>query len=143
MVYLNQKGYPHIHYMHGTSTGGVPKKYRNVGTSGCGLCSACMMVDRLTAKKLPLEEAVRLSEENGCNTLPGTRMRYLGPILAEKYNLTFAKSKSSRKRQRRSSRRSWRVKRKRKIDVRKRRWIRRSPTICPRPRKRPSKKSSV
>ena len=97
MVYLNQKGYPHIHYMHGTSTGGVPKKYRNVGTSGCGLCSACMMVDRLTTQKLEIEEAVRLSEDNGANITAGTRMAILGPVLAEKYSLTFEMTKSTEK----------------------------------------------
>lgn len=95
MQYLNQLGYPHIAYMHGTSTGGVPKKYRNVGTSGCGLCSACMMVDRLTDQILTIEEAVKLSEDNGANIIAGTRMCILGPVLAEKYNLTFAMTKST------------------------------------------------
>ena len=93
MIYLNQLDYPDMPYLFDTSNPNGPW-YGNVAKSGCGLCSACMMVDRLTAKKLPLEEAVRLSEENGANTIPGTRMIYLGPVLAEKYNLTFAKSKS-------------------------------------------------
>ena len=93
MIYLNQLDYPDMAYLHDTSNPNGPR-HGNVAKSGCGLCSACMMVDRLTAKKLPLEEAVRLSEENGCNTIPGTRMIYLGPVLAERYNLTFAKSKS-------------------------------------------------
>ncbi len=95
MQYLNQLGFPHIRYIHGTSVEGFSKRYHNVGTSGCGLCSACMMVDRLTAQKLEIEEAVRLSEDNGANIIAGTRMVILGPVLAEKYSLTFEMTKST------------------------------------------------
>ena len=94
MLYLNQLDHPDMPYLHGTSLPDGPV-HGNVAKSGCGLCCACMMVDRLTAKKLPLEEAVKLSEENGCNVIRGTRMIYMGPILAEKYNLTFAATGST------------------------------------------------
>ena len=94
MLYMNQRDYRHIPYMHDLDHGGAPEERRNVATSGCGLCSMCMIVDHLTTKSLTLEECVRLSEENGANRKPGTSLRVLGPILAEMYDLEFSRTGS-------------------------------------------------
>ena len=92
MLYLNQLQYKHIPYQHNMANGGAPEERRNVGTSGCGLCSACMVVDALTDKKLDLVDCVRLSEENGANLSLGTDMNVLGPVLAEKFGLVYSKT---------------------------------------------------
>lgn len=92
MRYLNQKNYGHIPYVHDVSHGGVPESRRSVATSGCGLCCLCMMVDRLTTRKLEIDECVRWSEECGANVIIGTRMAILGPLVAEQYGLEFSSS---------------------------------------------------
>ena len=94
MLYLCQLDYPHIRYNHNVDNGGVPEERRCVKTSGCGLCSLCMVVDHLTTKSLGLEECVRLSEENGANRKIGTSMKVLGPVVADLYGLTMAHSDS-------------------------------------------------
>lgn len=92
MLYLNQRDYSHIPYMHDTDRGGAPVERRNIGTSGCGLCCLCMTVEHLTGKTLELTECVRLSEESGANFCAGCSMRILGPIVAEQYGLTFRRT---------------------------------------------------
>ena len=94
MRYLNQLEYGHIPYQHNMGNGGAPEERRNVGTSGCGLCSACMVVDGLTDKRLGIEECVRLSEDNKANLDLGTDMTVLGPIIAEKFGLTYGRTES-------------------------------------------------
>ncbi len=89
MLYLNQRKYPHIPYNHNVANGGVPPERRCVATSGCGLCSMCMVVEHLTDKTLPLEECVRLSEENGANKNCGTNLAVLGTVVAKNYGLEF------------------------------------------------------
>lgn len=93
MLYLNQNEYGHIPYMHGTDQGGAPVERRNVGTSGCGLCSLCMVVDHLTMKQLDLTECVRLSEKYGANHVLGTDMSILGPIVANMFDLDFKETR--------------------------------------------------
>jgi len=90
MIYVNQLGYPHVHYNHNVANGGVPEERRNVATSGCGLCSACMIVNNLTTKRLEVEECARLAEECGANERVGSRMRVLGPVIAERYGLVYS-----------------------------------------------------
>lgn len=92
MLYLNQRDYAHIPYLHDTDNGGAPPERRNIGTSGCGLCCLCMTVEHLTGSILELTECVRLSEENGANFCPGCAMRILGPIVAERYGLSFRRT---------------------------------------------------
>ena len=92
MLYLNQRDYSHIPYMHDTDRGGAPAERRNVGTSGCGLCCLCMLVEHLTGQILELTECVRLSEESGANFCAGCAMRILGPIVAERFGLTFRRT---------------------------------------------------
>ena len=52
MLYLNQLDYSHIPYYHNAKNGGPPEGRNNVGTSGCGLCCACMMIEHLTPNHL-------------------------------------------------------------------------------------------
>lgn len=94
MLYLNQREYKHIPYMHDLDHGGAPPERRNVGTSGCGPCTLCMIIDHLTTKHLPLEECVRLSEEHGANRQPGCSIRVLGPVLAEMFELNYSTTNS-------------------------------------------------
>jgi len=89
MLYLNQLDLYHIPYYHNADNGGPVEGRGNVGTSGCGLCCACMIVDHLTTSKLEIEDCVKLSEENGANRNVGTNMRVLGKVIAEKYGLEF------------------------------------------------------
>ena len=90
MLYLNQLEYPHLKYDHNMAHGGPPEGRNSVKTSGCGLCCACMVVDHLTDKSLPIEDCVRLSEENGANLNLGTSMDVLGKIIADMYDLEFS-----------------------------------------------------
>ncbi len=94
MLYLNQLEYGDIKYNHNMENGGPPEGRDNVKTSGCGLCSACMIVDALTDKSLDIREAVRLSEENGANLQVGTSMSVLGPVIAERFGLEYSNTAS-------------------------------------------------
>ena len=89
MLYLNQNDYGHIPYMHNTDNGGAAPERRNIGTSGCGLCCACMVVDQLTTQTLSLEECVRMAEESGANHCAGSDMTILGPLLAERFGMEY------------------------------------------------------
>lgn len=90
MLYLNQLDYRDVPYHHNVANGGVPEKRRWISTSGCGICSACMIVEHLTARTLSLEECIKLSERSGANREIGTRMRQLGPFIAELYDLDYS-----------------------------------------------------
>ena len=51
--YWNQNNYPDIPYGDGT-----------VASSGCGLCSACMVVENLTGQSFTPAEAVELAKKD-------------------------------------------------------------------------------
>jgi len=89
MKYINQLKYPHIPYPTNVDH---PEEMREttVKSSGCGLCSLCMMVDQLTLKELPLLECLQLSVEHRANHEPGTDLKILGPVVAEKFGLKYA-----------------------------------------------------
>ncbi len=87
MLYLNQLEYGHIKYYHNVDNGGPVEGRDTVRSSGCGLCSLCMIVDHLTLESLSIEECVKMSESSGANHAAGTDMKILGPIIAEKFNL--------------------------------------------------------
>lgn len=89
MYYVNQLGYPHIEYLHNVENGGAPEQRRNIATSGCGICSACMIVGNLTEVKPTVEEMRDLVYESGANARVGSRLRILGPAMAEKYGLLY------------------------------------------------------
>ena len=92
MLYLNQLDYPHVRYEHNVEHGGVPIERQKVSTSGCGLCSVCMVVDHLTTHHLSIEDCVQLSYESGANIIVGTRLCYLGPAAAEKFGMDYRPS---------------------------------------------------
>ncbi len=93
MLYMNQRDYRHVPYLHNTDNGGAPEERRNICTSGCGLCSACMVVEHLTTRTLELTECVRIAEESGANHCAGCDIRILGPIVAERFGLEFSITK--------------------------------------------------
>lgn len=94
MRYVNQLEYPHLPYPTKIKKADVPeeKKKTTVRSSGCGLCCACMTIDLLTDKSLDIEECVRISEDCGANHGVGTDMSMLGPVIAEKFGLTYSKT---------------------------------------------------
>ena len=92
MFYINQLKYPHIPYNHNMAHGGPPEGRTSVKTSGCGLCCSCMVVAHQTGKILPIEEFVKLSEENLANQDLGTNMKVLGPVLAKLFDLEYVQS---------------------------------------------------
>lgn len=93
MLYLNQLDYRHMHYEHNIDNGGVPQERRNIATSGCGVCSACMMVDHLTMHHMSIDECIRLVYEVGASRKIGTRMATLGPAVANRFNLGYKATK--------------------------------------------------
>ena len=93
MLYLNQLDYRHMHYEHNIDNGGVPQERRNIATSGCGVCSACMVVDHLTTNHLSIDECIRLVYHVGASRQIGTRMAILGPAVADRFHLGFKATK--------------------------------------------------
>ncbi len=90
MRLINQNDYPDMEY----KTNAQDKQsdsYINgtIARSGCGLCSLAMMIERLTLKELPLEEAVQLSYQYHANEKPGTSLKILAPVIAEKFDLDY------------------------------------------------------
>lgn len=92
MYYINQLDYPNVPYNHNMGHGGPPEGRTSVRTSGCGLCCACMVVAHQTGKVLPIEDYVKLSEENRANLELGTDMKVLGPVLAKLFDLEYVQS---------------------------------------------------
>lgn len=90
LYYVNQLGYPHVYYYHNAEGGGVREDRRNIGTSGCGLCCAAMALGNLTGIRLTPEEMSKFTMDCGANGVVGSRMRILGPALAEKYGLKYS-----------------------------------------------------
>lgn len=93
MFYINQYDYPHIPYPHpeGIYTDMEP----TIATSGCGLCSLCIVVNNMTMHRLTIEECLRLSMESGGNCCQGTRMRNLGPYAAPRFGLTYENTRDA------------------------------------------------
>ena len=89
MKYLNQLEYPHIPYPTDLNTPDSQMQKASVKEAGCGLCSLCMVVDQLTMKTLPLRRCVALSQKVKANLEVGTNMKILGPVVAEKYGLSY------------------------------------------------------
>lgn len=91
MLYYNQKEHPEIPYR--CNTDDPEEEYglkSTIASSGCGLCSALMVGDRLIENfSATIEDMIALSNETGANHLPGTVMRIFGPAFAEKYGLTM------------------------------------------------------
>lgn len=92
MKYINQLEYGHIPYI--TRTQMETEEDRKKGetttvrSSGCGLCSAIMVLDRLFVNyDFTLEDAIQLSYDSGANVGRGTMYACFAPALAEKFGL--------------------------------------------------------
>lgn len=86
--FVNQKNYSHVKYPT-TISPEMPLKepYPSVAEAGCGLCSAVMMVERLTGKRLSVEEAIDFSVQAEANR-DGTDMKKLSKKLCEAFPLS-------------------------------------------------------
>lgn len=93
MRYVNQLNYPHMLYRTRTDpehprheTG----KRTTVRASGCGLCSAIMVADRLLPSyKFDLEDALELAYSCNASHGVGTDYKLFAPAFAEKMGLKF------------------------------------------------------
>ena len=77
--YLNQTDYPHVLYPTMTAIPELTRRDSTVRSAGCGLCSACMVVENLTGRPFPLIDCLELSMAVGANHSPGTDMDVLAP----------------------------------------------------------------
>ena len=91
MKYVNQKEHPHMLYVTRTKPGHPEQekgKTTTIATSGCGLCSAIMVADRLLPfYDFDLYDAIELSYETNANHNLGTDYRRFAPAFAEKLGL--------------------------------------------------------
>ena len=91
MKYLNQLQYKHIPYRTRVSMDvEEAKKNTTLSSSGCGLCSVCMMIELLTDKTLELEDAIQISYDCVANHSAGIDMEIYGPVVAEKFDLAYS-----------------------------------------------------
>lgn len=91
MRYVNQKDYPDLPYRTRTDTPeDLHGQNSTVATSGCGLCSAIMMIDRLLVDsdyKFDIEDALQLSLDNKANHTFGTDYDIYSEALGNKFNI--------------------------------------------------------
>ena len=91
MKYVNQKEYPDWLYVTRTDMEGEDKekgRTTTISSSGCGLCSAVMVADRLIPESnFGLKEAIKMSYDTKANHKRGTDYKRFAPAFAEKYNL--------------------------------------------------------
>lgn len=88
MKHINQRRYSYIPYPTHMDFPDDPKgKNSTVRSSGCGLCSACMVVDQLTTEEFSVRDSAALSMACGGNHGSGTDMKFFAPAVAEKFNL--------------------------------------------------------
>ena len=94
MKYLNQLEYRHLPYRTRINLVECSEEERNtsVASSGCGLCSVCMIIELLTDTSLSIEECVKISEGCLANHGRGTDMNVLGPVIAEKFGISYSKT---------------------------------------------------
>ena len=60
---------------------------RTVANSGCGVCCASMLIERLPGISFPPEEAVRFARRCGARDRFGTNFYILGGALAGRFDL--------------------------------------------------------
>ena len=92
MKYVNQLQHPHMLYVTRTDPEyGDSGKTTTIKSSGCGLCSAIMVADRLLPSyDFELEDAVTLSYSVEANRAAGTSYSRFAPAFAEKLGLINA-----------------------------------------------------
>lgn len=101
MRYVNQLDYPDMIYV----TRADPEHPRHetgkkttVKSSGCGLCSAIMVADRLlTHYEFELEDAIALSYAVEANRAVGTSYKAFAPAFADKLGLRYEGTKDPNK----------------------------------------------
>ncbi|MBR2834721.1 MAG: C39 family peptidase [Coriobacteriales bacterium] len=92
MYYVNQRNYPHICYPTMTGVPGRKRMDTTISSSGCGVCSASMIVQNLTGEEFSLADAMELSIAVGANHSPGTDMGVLAPYVAERFELDLVET---------------------------------------------------
>lgn len=97
MKYINQLEYPHWLYVTRTKMEGEARekgKTTTVKSSGCGLCSAIMVADRLLPNcDFDLTQAIQLSYDTESNDKAGTSSVTYVPAFAEKMGFTYERTK--------------------------------------------------
>ena len=93
MRYINQKDYPDWLYVTRTEMDEAQRergKTTTVRSSGCGLCSAVMVADRLLVdSQFGLREAIEISYEVNANINIGTNYKRFAPVFAERLGLEW------------------------------------------------------
>lgn len=96
MKYISQLEFPDIPYITRYELEGEERekgKSTTVRSSGCGLCSAIMVLDRLVPEyTFDLEVAVKLSYDCEANHRRGTNYKRFAPKFAEKFGLELEMS---------------------------------------------------
>ena len=91
MRYVNQLDHPHMLYVTRTELEGAARergRTTKIAKSGCGLCSAIMVADRLLVNyKFDLDDAIQLSYDTKANHRVGTDYQRFAPAFAEKLGL--------------------------------------------------------
>lgn len=91
MKYVNQKEYPDWLYVTRFDLEGDDKEHgrtTTISSSGCGLCSAVMVAERLIPEvNFGLKEAIKMSYDTKANHRIGTDYKRFAPAFAEKYGL--------------------------------------------------------
>lgn len=92
MKYLCQYDYGDIPYP--TDMAHKNELFNNatIKQTGCGICSICMLIDRLTLTEFTITECRDLSMEVGANLQPGTNMDILAPAVGKKFQLAYQPS---------------------------------------------------
>jgi len=97
MKYVNQLAHPDIIYVTHTANPDPVRRERGKSTtiaqSGCGVCCAVMIADRLLiAGDFGLQEAIQLSYDSNANYRAGTDAQVYFPAFAEKMGLHYENS---------------------------------------------------
>ncbi|MBE6961373.1 MAG: hypothetical protein E7445_02855 [Ruminococcaceae bacterium] len=99
MKYINQLDYPYWLYVTRTDmdeANRIKGQTTTVATSGCGLCSAVMVADRLLVKSdFELKDALQLSYDVKANYKGGTNSERYFPAYAEKMGFHYKKTKDT------------------------------------------------
>ena len=97
MKYINQLEYPHWLYVTRAKMEGEARekgKTTTVKSSGCGLCSAVMVADRLLPNcDFDLTQAIQLSYDSESNDKAGTSSATFIPAFAEKMGFIYERTK--------------------------------------------------
>ena len=89
MKYINQLEYPRWPYINRTNMDEAEReagKAKTIATSGCGLCAAVMVADRLlTNITFNLQDALQLSYDTKANHKAGTDYKIFAPAFASSH----------------------------------------------------------